>query len=126
MTTFFHDVLLLEEHALVEIGIKVGLHSRIGQIGGPADEVIHRFLGAIGVINFQTIALRHQVVAHHTQAVGSLTGDKGSGLHIAIDSTTNEIVGAIVANFKNGIGHRVGNVNKLATVIGRVDRIGRF
>ena len=121
MATLQADVFLGEEHALVKVGIEIGLHQRVSEVLGPAHEVVHALLRTVGIIDLQTIAQGLHVVAHGTQAVGSHTGEQGRRLLVAVDATAHEIVGAEIAYLEDGIGHHIGEGHKLAVVVGRAD-----
>jgi len=80
------DVFLLEEHALVEVGIEIGLHQSVGHIGSPADEMVNSLLWTLGIKDLQTVALCFHLVAHGAQAVGCHLGEQCCGFKMAIDA----------------------------------------
>ena len=51
VSALLHDILLLEEHALVKVGIEVCLHLRVAKVCRPTHEVVNGLLRAVGVIN---------------------------------------------------------------------------
>ena len=104
MAALLTDVFSLEEHALVEVGIEVGLHFGVADVGGPAHKVVHGFLRAVGVVDLQTVALTDDVIAHGLQRLGGFLGQQGDGLFVAVDAGADEIVGAVVAYLQNGVG----------------------
>ncbi len=112
------DILLLEEDALVEVGIEVLLHLRGREVGSPAHEMVDGLLGAIGIVDFQPVALLAQVVADGAETVGSLLRKQGRGLQIAVDTLAHEVVGAEIANLEDGVGHGISQGDKLTAVVG--------
>ncbi len=121
MTTLLHDVLLFEEDALVEVGVEIGFHGGVGQVGSPADEVVDGTLGTVGVVDFEAVALGHEVVVDGAKAVGSLAGEQGGGLEVAVDAGADEVVGAEVADFEDGVGNSVGEGDEGLAVVGRTE-----
>ena len=119
VSALFGNIILSEEHRLVQVGIEVRLHQRVGHILGPAHEVVHGLLRTVGIVDFQPVALFHHVVADGAQAVGGHTGEQGDGGLVAVDAGAHEVVGAEVADFENGIGHGVRQIDKLAVVLRR-------
>ena len=79
--------------------------------------MVNGTLRTIGVKYLQAIALFHKVVTHSTEAVGSLAGEQGDWFLIAIHAGTNEVIGAVITYFQDGIGNDVGKVHKLAGII---------
>ena len=124
MAALLVDVFLLEEYALVEVGVEVGLHLRGLQVGGPSYEVVDALLRTVGIVDFQAVALLHHVVAHCPECLGGLPCEQGRGLLVAVDALSHEIVGAVVANLQDGIGHGVGQGDELAVVLRRADHHG--
>ena len=124
VSALLHDVFLLKQHALGQIGIEVGLHERIADICSPSYEVIDTPLRAVGIVDFQPIAHLLHVVADGTQAVGCLPGEQSGRLFITIDALPHKIIGAEIAYFKNGIGHCIGECNELAGIVGSRNRCG--
>ena len=49
------DILLVEEDALVEVGIEELSHQSVWNVFRPTNEVVDGFLGAVGVVDFQAI-----------------------------------------------------------------------
>ena len=113
-----HDVLLVEEYTLVEVGIEVGLHQRVGDVLGPAHEVVNALLRTVGIVDFQAVALLSHVVAHLLQCCCGLLGKQGRGLLVAVDALAHEVVGAEVAYLQYGVGHGIGKGDELAAVVG--------
>ena len=121
MTALQTDVLLGEEHALVEVGVEVGLHQRVVDVLSPAHKVVDALLRTVGIVDFQAIALLDNIVADGLQTVSSLTGEQSGGFLVAVDAASHKIVGAKVADFQNHVGHDVGKCHKLAGIVGRND-----
>ena len=121
MTALQTDVVLREEHALVEVGIEVVLHQRVSYVLRPAHEVVNTFLRTIGIVDFQPITQLNYVIAHGLQAVCSLTGKQCRRLLVAVNARSHEVVCAVVANLQDGIGHHVGEGYKLAGIVRRAD-----
>ena len=89
-------------------------------------KVVDTLLRAVGIVDLQAVALRHHVVTHLSQGLGSLLGQQGRRLLVAVDAGTYEIVRAEVAYLKDGIGHGISQGDKLAAVIGSTDDSGLF
>ena len=121
MTTLQTDVVLRKEHALVKVGIEVGLHQRVGDVLGPAHEVVNALLRTIGIVDLQAIALCFDVIAHGFQTVSSLTGEQRCRFFITVDTSSHKIVRAEVTDFQNHIRYHVGNGYKLAGIVSRTD-----
>ena len=121
VTALLVDIFLFEEYALVEVGIEIGLHEGVGNVGSPAHEMVNTFLRTVGVVDFQSVALPDDVVADGTEAIGGSFGEQRGGLLIAVDAGANEVVGAVVADFEYGVGYGIGKGYKLAGIIGRTD-----
>ena len=117
VATLLHDVFQLEEATFVHVGVEVALHERVVDVGGPADEVVDGALRAVSVVDLEAVALGHDVVADGAQAVGGLAGEQGGGLLVAVDAGADEVVGAVVADFQDGVGHGVGEVDEVARVV---------
>ncbi len=120
VATLGGDIFTVKDLFLGQAGIEVGLGNGVTLIQGPAHEVVHAALGTIGVIDLDAIAVTPEVVARGTQAVGSLTGHQRHGLLIAVDPCTHKVVGAEIADFEDGIGDDIGNVDKLARIHRRI------
>lgn len=108
MAAFCHDILLLEENALVQIRIEIRLHCGIRHIGGPADEMVHGALRTVGVVNLQAIAPGYEFIAHFPERGSRLTGKQRCRLEISVDTGSHEIAGSVVADFKDRIRNGVG------------------
>ena len=119
MAAFLVDVFLFEEDAFVEVGIEIGLHLSGLQVGSPAHEVVDGFLRTVGIVDFQTVALSHDVVAHGSQGLCSLPGEQGRRLLVAVDALAHEVVRAEVTYLEDGIGNGIGQGDELAVVVGR-------
>ena len=113
MAAFGHDVFLFEEHALVQVGIKICLHESVWHVSRPVYEVVYGALRPVGVENLDAVALGHQIVAHLLECGGGLFGKQGGGLLIAVYAFSNEIIGAEIADFQNGVRHHIGDVDEL-------------
>ena len=118
VAALFHEVFMVEEHALVEVGIEIILHQCVGRVGCPTHEVIDSALRTVGVVNLKAVAQSFHVVAHGSQRVGRLAGEQCGRLFVAIDAGADKIVGAKVPNLKYGIGHCGGQCHELARVVG--------
>ena len=94
------------------------LHQRVGNCLRPAHEVVYALLRTIGIVDFQAESLLAQVIADGTQAVAGPLRYQGRWFLIAIDALSHEIIGAIVANLQNGIGHGIGEHHELTGVVG--------
>ena len=113
------DIAQLEELVARHIGIEIRPHERVVDIGGPTHKVVDGTLRPIRVKYLQSIALFLQVVAHGTKAVGSLTREQGDRLKIAVHTSANKVIGAVVTDLQDGIGDDIGNVHELAGIVGR-------
>ena len=98
MSAFLGDIVLCEEHALVEVGIEVGLHAGVGNVFRPAHEMVDGLLRPVGIVDFQTVAFCLQLVAHGAQFVGSLSGEHRLRLEIAVDALAHKVVKRIMQN----------------------------
>ena len=121
MSAFLSDVTLRKEHVLVEVGIEVGLHQRVGDVLCPAHEVVNALLRTIGIVDFQAIAQLDDIVAYGLQAIGSLAGDECRRLLVAINTFTHEVISTEISDFQYGIGHHVSNGHELAGIVGHTD-----
>ena len=110
------DVFLDEEAVLDLAGVEVGLHQRVVEVFAPADEVVDGHLGAVGVVDFEAVALGFELVADLAQAFGGLAGEERRGLEVALDARADEVVGAVVAYFEYGVGHGLGEGDEIAAV----------
>ena len=113
------DVFLFEEDAFVEVGIEIGLHLSGLQVGSPAHEVVDGFLRPVGVVDFQAVALRADVVAHGSQCLCCLLCEEGCRFLVAVDALSHEVVRAEVTYLEDGIGNGIGQGDELAVVVGR-------
>ena len=116
------DIFPFEEDALVEVGVEILAHQRVGNVLRPAHEVVDGPLGTVGIVDFQAIAHRLHVVADGLQAVCRLARQQGSRFEIAVDARADEVVCAEVPDFQNGIGHGIGQRHELSRVFRRVGR----
>ena len=122
MAAALHDILQFEETAFVDVGVEVALHGGVVDVGGPADEVVDGALRTVGVVDFEAVALCHEVVADGAQAVGGFADHQGRGLEVAVDAGADEVVGAVVADFEDGVGDGLGEDDELGGV--GVDGVG--
>ena len=120
MAAFLHDVLLLEEHALVQVRVEIGLHPGVGHIGRPAHEVVNAFLRTVGIVYLQAIALRDDIVAHGLQCRNCFFGEKCRRGQITVDALAHKVVDAVVTYFQNGVRDYVRDGDKTAAVLGGV------
>ena len=119
MAALLADIFLWKEHMFVEVGIEVRLHQRIRDGCCPPHEVVYCPLGTIGIVNLQTVALCHDVVADGMQTVGSLTGQQCRRLLVTVDALSHEVIGAEVSYFQNRIRHDVCQCYKPTAVVRR-------
>ena len=118
-----HDILLLEQARLVHLRVEHLPHERVVHILGPADEMVHGALGAVRVVDLDAVALRLQLVAGGLEAVRRLSGHQRHGLQVAVHARAYEIIGAVVPNLQNSVGHHVSDVHKIAAVFFRLHRL---
>ena len=118
MTALLSDITQLEKFVTRHFGIEIGFHERVVDVGSPTHEVINGTLRTIGIIYLYTIALFHQIVTHGTKAVGGLTGEQCDGFFLAIHARPDKIVGTIIANFQDDIRDCLGQIHKLAEIVG--------
>ena len=85
MAAFFHDVFLLEEHALVQVRIEIIVHEGVRHIGRPAYKMVHGALGPVRIVNLEPVSLGHY------------------GLQIAVYPLSHKVVGAVIADFQDGV-----------------------
>ena len=109
VAALLHNVLKLKQSALVDIGVEIAAHCGVAKVGSPADEVVYSHLRAVGIVDFQAVALGLDVVADGTEAVGGAARKQRRGLQVAVDAGADEIVGAVVADFEDGVGHHIGD-----------------
>lgn len=103
-----HDILPFEQFRLGHFGIEIGFHPGVIDILRPAHEVIHSALGAVGIVDLKSIALRHNVVAHRFEGFGGLAGEDGFRLLITGDAFAHEVVSGVVANFLDNVRDEIG------------------
>ena len=118
VAAFFHDIFLLEQDALIEIGIEIGLHLRIRYIGRPADEMVDALLRTVGVVNLEAVTLAHDVVAHGLEGCGGFLCQQGRRRKIAVDAAADKVVGAVVADLEDCVRDYVSDGDKAAAVFG--------
>ena len=116
MTAFGSDISTREQLALGNTGIEIRFHQRVGHIGRPAHEMVHCLLRAISVINLQPVTPAHHLVAHSPQTVGGAAREQCHGLLISVHARAHKIIGAVIAHLEYGIGHCLGQHDKLAIV----------
>ena len=126
MTAFSHDILLIEEYTLVEVGIEVVLHQRIRDIGCPTYEVIHPFLRTISIINLQSVTLCLHIVAHSSKTLGSLSCNQCYRLLITIDTLAYKVICSVIAYLQNGIGNSFGQGYELTPVVCYLDHCAQL
>ena len=120
MATAAGDIALVEQNCLVEIGVKILFHERVVEVFAPPHEMVNGALRAVSVENFEAVALLQQLIADGTQTIGGLTGEQCRGFKITIYARANEIIGAVIADFENGIGHHISNHHKTARIVGQL------
>ena len=98
-----HEVTSGKEVGLVQIGVEIRLHPRVGGVFRPVHEVDDGALGTIGVVDFQTIAVRPDIVAYHLQRLGGLRREQCGRAFIAVDACSHEVVGGVVADFQKRV-----------------------
>ena len=103
MAAFFHDVFLLEEHALVQVRIEIIVHEGVRHIGRPAYKMVHGALGPVRIVNLEPVSLGHYVVTHFLERGGGLRSEQGRGLQIAVYPLSHKVVGAVIADFQDGV-----------------------
>ena len=108
MTAFLHYILLIKEHALVKIGIKVWLHPDILQVGGPTDKMIDGLLWTVGIVYLETVSLLNDIITHGTKCLCSLFRKQGRGLLIPVDAVSHKVVCTIIADLHYGIRNGIG------------------
>ena len=108
MSAFLTDIFLGKKYVFLEVGIEIGFHAGIVEVGSPAHEVVNGHLWTISVVDFQAVAQLDDIVTNSAEAVGCLFGEQGSWFQIAVNAVAHEVVGAEVADFQNGIGHDIG------------------
>ena len=118
---FLHNVQLIEEDALVQVGIEIGSHEGVGDIGSPSYKMIYAFLRPVGIVDFQPVSFFEEFVAHGLQGFGGRPGEQGRGLLIAVDPFADEIVRGEIANFQNRVRNDIADGDELAAVLGGTD-----
>ena len=65
-----------------------------------------------------------EVLTDGTQAVGSNACEQGHRFQIAVDACSHKVIGAEVPDFQKRIRHHIGNIHKLAGIVGGRDLYG--
>ena len=108
MPGVFHDVLLREQHILIQFRIEILLHPGIVRIQCPVHEVCNCFLRPVGIIDFQAVALLLQIITHFLQRGGRFLRKEGKRFFIAVDTVSHKVVCGVIADLKDCIGNSVG------------------
>ena len=111
------DIAQGEQNILLELRIEVLLHARIVRIQRPVHEIRHRHLRAVGVKDLQTIALPNEIVADLPQGGRSLLRQQRHRLLVAVDPVADEIVGRVIADLQDRVGHRLAEQHKVRGVV---------
>ena len=115
---FCGDIAFLEEYVLGLVRVKIRLHACVFQILRPPHKMADRHLRTIGVIDLQTVALRHHVVRHRLQSRRRFPRHQHAWRFVAVDPVADEIVGGIVANFQNHVGHGFRQFHEPGRIVG--------
>ena len=107
MTALRINVVLLEENTLVEVGIEIMLHQRIGHIRSPTYKMVHSLLGAVGIVNLQSVTQCHYIITHCLQAVGSYLGKQSRRFQVSVNPCSYEVIGSEITDFQNSIRHSI-------------------
>ena len=116
VAAFPGEVFLREDLAFVEVGIEVAFHQRVVEVVGPSHEVIHGLLGPVGVEDLQPVAFGFQLVAHGFEGGGGFLGEEGGGLQVTVDAGADEVKGAEIPDFEDGVRDDVGDVDEAGGV----------
>ena len=106
------------KHFLAQLGIEILLHLDVVNVLSPTHEVVYSALWTISVINLEAVALSLELVAHGLQCLSGTASEQCGGFLISVDARAHEVVGAMIANLEDSIGHHVGDVDKVAIVVG--------
>ena len=79
--------------------------------------MVHGLLRTVGIVNLQTIALSHHIVAHGLEGLGRLLGKHRYRSLVTVNAGADEIIGAVVADFQDGIRHGIGKQDEVAAVV---------
>ena len=117
-------VVEFEEAAFVDVRVEVLSHKSVVEFFAPADEVVNGGLRTVGVVDLDAVAHGEEFVAYGFEAVGCDPGKESSGFVVAVDAAADEVVGAMVAYFENGVGDDVGDADEVGSCrdCGRVGR----
>ena len=119
MAAFGHDVLLVEEDALVQIRIEVRLHAGVAHIGRPAHKMVHAALRTVGVVNLEPVALRFYIVTDRLQGLRSLLGEQRSRGLVPVNALTHKVIRAKIADFQNYVRHHIRHGHKVIPADGK-------
>ena len=123
MTALLHDIFLFEKHALVEIGIEGGFHQGVRTVRSPAHKMGNGLLRTVGVIYLDPVTQSLHIVADSLETVSSLPGQQGSGCFIAVDPTSNEVVGTEISYLQNHIRDHLGDLHEIVTAYGKTGEL---
>ena len=98
------DIALVHQPGfLFKFGIKFRLHARVVRVLGPADEMLHGPLGAVGVEDHEPIAHLPEFVRRRLELLRRLHGQDGVRRFVTVDHIPHKIVGARVADIQNHV-----------------------
>src|SRR5262245_15814400 len=93
------DIALLEQVALVHVGIEFALALHIVDSLRPAHELRDRALRPVAIEYFEAKAARRQIALDRGQRVGGRSRQQTTRMLVAVDSFTHEVVAAEIAQF---------------------------
>ena len=113
----FGDIAQREEDVFLQLRIKIGFHARVGKVFSPAHKVGYSPLGAVGIVNFQTVAFFPEVVADEFQRLSRFFRQQSGRLQIAVDTVADEIIGGKIADLQNRIRYHIGQNHKTGRIV---------
>ena len=109
------DVSVVEQPGLVHPGIELGFHALVVQVCRPGDEIVHRALRTVAVIDLQGVTALQELLLCAVQGLRGRTGENAHRRVVAVDPVAGEVVLGGIAGV-----HRDGGVD-----IGQRDKVRR-
>ena len=117
------DISLRDQDMLVHLRIEVRLHPGVLHVLGPAHEMIHGFLWAVGIIDFQAEAKIHRGGTCSFQCFRCIHGHERNRLFIPVDPVPDKIESGCVADFQDHIRQEIPDGHKARSIIGKLHSV---
>src|SRR5262245_26170887 len=105
------DIAVLEQVALVHIGVEFALALHIVDSLRPAHELRDRALRPVAIEYFEAKPLRRQIALDRGQRVGRRSRQEAARTLVAVDSFTHEVVAAEIAHVDEEPIHHGGGID---------------